>query len=164
MFCLEVTRHFQGIYKGGFMSRIDMFNSLKNELKNISTLSDEDLLLYYNEFCYLINDERLELLKNSHDLLDETLDERFKAQMELKRLTQVDPYNLYMWQLGNRINYNLGSIPEINDVKRTLRKLDIRIKNLTRLTKEFDLINDVLNGFELEIYKRNLSNNNEQSL
>lgn len=146
------------------MSRIDMFNSLKNELKNISTLSDEDLLLYYNEFCYLINDERLELLKNSHDLLDEALDERFKAQMELKRLTQVDPYNLYMWQLGNRINYNLGSIPEINDVKRRLRKLDIRIKNLTRLTKEFDLINDVLNGFELEIYKRNLSNTNEQSL
>lgn len=164
MFCLEVTRHFKGIYKGGFMSRIDMFNSLKNELKNISTLSDEDLLLYYNEFCYLINDERLELLKNSHDLLDEALDERFKAQMELKRLTQVDPYNLYMWQLGNRINYNLGSIPEINDVKRRLRKLDIRIKNLTRLTKEFDLINDVLNGFELEIYKRNLSNTNEQSL
>lgn len=139
------------------MSRINMLSQFKSQLNNISSFSNEDLLFYYDEFCFLINDERLELLKSSNSLLQNAIEKRAIIQQKLDYINQIDPYKLHQWQSGDSDYYKAGSISEINDTKRDLRKIDIRIKNLQMMKFEYDLIGSILNAFELEINKRNLS-------
>ena len=146
------------------MSRINMLSQFKSELNNISSFSNEDLLFYYDEFCFLINDESLELLKSSDSLLQNAIEKRAIIQQKLDYINQIDPYKLQQWQSGDSDYYKAGSISEINDTKRDLRKINIRIKNLQMMKFEYDLIGSILTAFELEINKRNLSLENNLSI